>query len=190
MFGLFKKFALALGLFSAVATAHAETADAFIKNITDGAVSALKYNPGLKSGNPSAVAAYVDGNIMPHVDFRGMVARVVGPAWNQASAAQQNELIVESRKYLVRTYASGLKGASVDSVDVYPASGSEVRTRINSSSGKKTMVTYRLTNNGGWKVNDINVAGVWFVNSYAGQLRPIVNKSGVQGLIEHLKSKR
>jgi phospholipid transport system substrate-binding protein len=73
---------------------------------------------------------------------------------------------------------------------VYPASGSEVRTRINSSSGKKTMVTYRLTNNGGWKVNDINVAGVWFVNSYAGQLRPIVNKSGVQGLIEHLKSKR
>ena len=190
MFGLFKKFALALGLFSMVATAHAETADAFIKNITDGTVSALKYNPGLKSGNPSAVAAYVDGNIMPHVDFRGMVARVVGPAWNQASAAQQNELIVESCKYLVRTYASGLKGASVDSVDVYPASGSEVRTRINSSSGKKTMVTYRLTNNGGWKVNDINVAGVWFVNSYAGQLRPIVNKSGVQGLIEHLKSKR
>ena len=184
-----KRVLLALGLMSAVAVAHAESADQFVKQMSDNVVAALKANPGLKSGSASAVGTYVDGNIMPHVNFRSMISRVVGPAWNSASAAQQNELMVESRRYLTRTYAGSLKGASVNSIDVYPASGNEVRTRINTSNGAK-MVTYRLENNGGWKVNDLSVAGVWLVQSYAGQFRPVVAKGGVPALISYLKSKR
>jgi phospholipid transport system substrate-binding protein len=190
MLGLVKKLMVAVGLMSAVVSAHAESADQFVKRMSDNVVSAIKYNAGIKSGNVSAVSTYVDGNIMPNVDFRDMVSRVVGPAWNQASASEQNELMVESRKYLVRTYAGSLKGAKIDSIDVYPASGSEVRTRINTSTGNKVMVSYRLINNGGWKVRDVSVGGVWLVNSYAGQFRPVVAKSGAVGLIAHLKAKR
>lgn len=189
MLKFLKKMLLGVGLLAVVGGARAETADQFVKTMSDRVVAAVRSNPGLKSGSPTAVSAYVDGNIMPYVNFRSMVSRVVGPAWNSASAAEQNELMTESRRYLVRTYAGSLKGASINSIDVFPASGNEVRTRINTSSGPK-MVTYRLENNGGWKVNDLSVAGVWLVQSYAGQFRPIVAKGGVSGLISHLKSKK
>ncbi|TDR30976.1 MlaC/ttg2D family ABC transporter substrate-binding protein [Hydromonas duriensis] len=188
MLKFLKKMMLGLSLLTVVGAAHAETADQFIKTMSDQVLAAIRSNPGLKNGSPSAISTYVDGNIMPHVNFRSMVSRVVGPAWNKASAAEQNELMVESRRYLVRTYAGGFKGASINSIDVYPANGNEVRTRINTSSGAK-MVTYRLENNGGWKVNDLSVAGVWLVQSYAGQFRPIVAKGGVPALISYLKSK-
>lgn len=190
MLGLIKKILLTFGLFGAVVSAQAETADVFIKNMSDRVVGAIQNNAAIKSGSASAVATYVDGNIMPYVDFRSMVSRVVGPVWNQTSVAEQNELMVEARRYLVRTYASSLKGASVKSIDVFPAKGSEVRTRINTGSGKQIAVSYRLVNNGGWKISDVGVAGVWMVNSFAGQFRPIIAKSGVSGLIAHLKSKR
>lgn len=190
MLGLFKKMMVAVGLMSVVAGAHAETADQFVKAMSDKVVAAITYNAGLKSGNVNSVSTYVDGNIMPHVDFTSMVSRVVGPAWNQASASEKSELIAESRKYLVRTYAGSLKGASISSIDVYPTSGSEVRTRINTAAGKRVMVTYRLANNGGWKLTDVSFGGVWLVKSYAGQFQPVVAKGGVAGLIAHLKAKR
>lgn len=184
-----KKILVAVGLMSAVVTAHAESADQFVKQMSDNVVAAIRANPGLKSGSVSAVSTYVDGNIMPHVNFRSMVSRVVGPAWNNASASEQNELMVESRRYLTRTYAGSLRGAQINSIDVYPANGNEVRTRINTSNGVKT-VTYRLENNGGWKLTDLSVAGVWLVQSYAGQFRPVIAKGGVPALISYLKSKR
>ena len=190
MFGLLKKMLVAVGLMSVVVGARAETADQFIKAMSDKVVAAITYNAGIKSGNVNSVSTYVDGNIMPYVDFTSMVSRVVGPAWNQASASEKSELVAESRKYLVRTYAGSLKGANISSIDVYPASGSEVRSRINTGSGKNVMVSYRLINNGGWKVTDISFGGVWLVKSYAGQFQPVVAKGGVKGLIAHLKSKR
>lgn len=190
MFILLKKFLLACGLMSTIATVQAaESADVFVKNMSDSVVKALNTNPSLKNGNVSLLSTYVDSQIMPHVDFRSMISRVVGPIWNQTSAAEQNELIAESRKYLVRTYAGSLKGTMVKSIDVYPAKGSEVRTRINTQSGKQIAVSYRLVNNGAWKISDVSVAGVWMVNSFAGQFRPVVAKSGVSGLIAQLKSR-
>lgn len=189
MFVFFKKFLLLWGLVGVITTAHAETADVFVKRMSDNVVEALNNNSTLKSGNASLLSIYVDSQIMPHVDFRSMISRVVGPAWNQTSVVEQNELIAESRKYLVRTYAGSLKGATVKSIDVYPAKGSEVRTRINTRSGKQIAVNYRLTNNGGWKLSDVGVAGVWMVNSFAGQFRPIIAKSGVSGLIKQLQGR-
>ncbi|MGL4768014.1 MAG: MlaC/ttg2D family ABC transporter substrate-binding protein [Formosimonas sp.] len=190
MLKVLKKMLLAVGLMTMAVSARAESADQFIKQMSDKVVAAINYNAGIRSGNVNAVATYVDGNIMPHVDFTSMVSRVVGPAWNQASAAEKNELVQESRKYLVRTYAGSLKGASIKSIDVYPATGSEVRTRINTGAGKQVMVSYRLVNSGGWKVTDVSFGGVWLVKSYAGQFQPVVAKGGVAGLIAHLKSKR
>lgn len=190
MLSVFKKLMVAVGLMSAVATAQAESADAFVKRMSDSVVAAMQHNAGLKSGNVSSVSTYVNGNIMPHVDFDSMLAGVVGQAWNKASAAEKAELRVEARKYLVSTYAGSLKGVSIKSIDVFPSSGSEVRSRINTASGKQVMVAYRLVNSGGWKVRDISVANTWLVHSYAGQFRPIVSKSGVAGLIAHLKNRK
>jgi phospholipid transport system substrate-binding protein len=189
---VFKKFLVGLCVlgFGVSATAYAETPEQLIRRLSSNVTTAVKTDAGLKNGSAARIMSYVDTNIMPYVDFRNMVGSVVGPAWGKASAAEQNELLVESKRYLARTYASSLKGGDITSIDVAPTSGNVVRTRINRNNGKPIAVTYSLRNSGGWKVYDVNVQGVSLISTFRSQFKPIADKSGVAGLTAYLKSKR
>ena len=188
----FKRILVAMCVlgFGISSAAQAETAEQLIRRLSATVESAANTDTGLKNGNPARVLSFVDANIMPYVDFRGMVKSVVGPSWDKATAAEQNELVNESRRYLASTYASSLKGANISSIDVAPTSGNEVRTRINRSGASAINVTYRLRNSGGWKVYDVGVQGVWLVNTFRSQFKPIADKSGVAGLTAYLKARK
>lgn len=188
----FKKLFVSLCVlgFGVSTTAQAETAEQLIRRLSDNVVTAVKNDAGIKNGSPARVLSYVDSNIMPYVDFRGMVSSVVGPAWGKATPAEQNELVSEARRYLANTYARSLKGATISSIDVAASSGSEVRTRINRASGSPIAVTYRLRNSGGWKVYDVGVQGVWMVATFRSQFKPIADKSGVSGLTAYLRGRQ
>jgi phospholipid transport system substrate-binding protein len=187
-----KRFLVGLCLlgFGVSAIAQAETPEQLIRRLSDGVSTALKTDAGIRSGSAARVMSYVDTRIMPHVDFHSMVGSVVGPTWAKASVAEKNELMVELKRYLARTYASGLKGGDITSIDVAPTSGNVVRTRINRTNGKPIAVTYSLRNNGGWKVYDVNVQGVSLLSTFRSQFKPIADKSGVAGLTTYLKNKR
>ena len=40
-----------------------------------------------------------------------------------------------------------------------------------------------------WRIIDVDVEGIWMVENYRTQFAPIVNQSGIEGLIETLKQK-
>jgi phospholipid transport system substrate-binding protein len=124
-----------------------------------------------------------------------MTASAVGPAWRQATPEQQQRLQEEFKKLLVRTYAGALDQVSDQSVTVRPFRGSPddkevlVRTEVRGS-GDPVQLDYRLEKTpgeaGGWKIYNLNVLGVWLVDTYRSQFAQEINAKGIDGLIARL----
>ena len=133
---------------------------------------------------------------MPHVNFRRMTSAAVGPQWRQATPAQRDRLQQEFKLMLIRTYAGALKQVSDQRVEVKPlraAPGDKdvlVRTEVHGK-GEPVQLDFRLENTDGkaWKIYNLNVLGVWMVETYRTQFAQELNKGGIDGLITALSSR-
>lgn len=178
-----------VALTAGASVAQAAPADDVIYGMSNQILKDLRTNAGLKSGNKAAVSNYVDANIMPKVNFRRWVASAVGPAWNKATPAQQEELMQVMRRYFVSTYSSKLVNNTVTAIDVYPAKGAEVKTIVKHNTGASETVIYYMEDQGGWRAYDVAINGVKVSNTYRGQFKNAVNKGGVPALITDLQAK-
>ncbi len=177
--------------------AHAEdeTADAFVKRLSVDVLDTIKKDKGMRSGDIARVITLVDTRIMPSVDFQRMTSSAVGPAWRQATPEQQKRLQDEFKILLVRTYAGALSQVSDQVVFIKPVriapEDKEVIVRTEVRGGTDPIqLEYRMErtpNEGsGWKIYNINVLGVWLVETYKSQFTQIINSKGIDGLIETL----
>jgi len=175
-----------------------EAPDALIKRLSAETLETIKADPALKGGDLTRVMALVDSKIMPNVNFQRMTASAVGPAWRTATPEQQKRLQDEFKTLLVRTYAGALDQVSDQSVTVRPFRGSPndkevlVRTEIRGG-GDPVQLDYRLEKTpgegGGWKVYNLNVLGVWLVDTYRTQFSQQINSKGIDGLIAALAAR-
>jgi phospholipid transport system substrate-binding protein len=132
---------------------------------------------------------------MPNVDFQRMTASAAGPAWRKATPEQQKSLQEEFKILLVRTYAGALSQVSDQEVFLKPLRASPddkevvVRTDIRGR-GDPVQLDYRVQKTpgqgAGWKIFDLNVMGVWLVETYRGQFAQEINAKGMDGLIATL----
>jgi phospholipid transport system substrate-binding protein len=189
-------FTAALGLlFAPMAFAADEAPDAMIKRLSTDVLETIKADKSLQSGNLPQVIALVDSKIMPNVDFQRMTASAAGPAWRKATPEQQKRLQDEFKILLVRTYAGALAQVSDQEVAMKPLRASPddkelvVRSEIRGR-GEPIQLDYRLvktpSQGTGWKIYDLNVLGVWLVDTYRGQFSQEINAKGVDGLISTL----
>lgn len=194
---------IAIGLIAAVAfggpasVAHGadEAPDALIKRLSDDTLAAIKADKAVQSGDIARVIALVDTRIMPNVNFQRMTAAAVGPAWRQASPEQQKRLQDEFKTLLVRTYSGALAQVDDQTISVKPLRGSAadsevvVRTEIRGR-GEPIQLDYRLEKTAGqgagWKIYNLNVLGVWLVETYRSQFAQEINAKGIDGLIATL----
>jgi phospholipid transport system substrate-binding protein len=185
---------IALGL-SENAIAADEAADAFIKRLSIELQDLVKNDPSLRAGDLQKTSAVVDTKIMPHLNFQRMTASAVGPAWRTATPEQQAKLIQEFKLLLIRTYAGALSQVSDLTINVKPLRGSLddnevlVRSEIKGK-GEAIQLDYRLErtsgNGSGWKIYNLNVLGVWLVETYRSQFSQEINAHGLDGLINTL----
>ncbi len=141
------------------------------------------------------IMALVDTTIMPNVDFSRMTSAAVGRSWRQATPEQQQRLQLEFKAMLVRTYAGTLTQLKDQTVQVKPlragADDTEVtvRTAVRGR-GDAIQIDYRmLKSSAGWKICDLNVLGVWLVETYRGQFAAEINARGIDGLISALSDR-
>lgn len=189
---------LATGLFAgAVPLAHAadEAPDALIKRLSDDVLGAIKADKSLQSGDVARIVTLVDSKIMPNVNFTRMTASAVGPAWRQATPEQQKRLQDEFKTLLVRTYAGALSQIADESVSVKPLRAQPTDTEVVVRSeirgrGDPIQLDYRMEKTpgqgAGWKIFNLNVLGVWLVETYRSQFAQEINAKGVDGLITSL----
>lgn len=183
-----------------VRPAHAadEAPDALVERLTNDVLETIKADPSIKAGDLAKIRALVDAKVMPNVNFERMTASAVGPAWRQATPAQRKQLETEFKNLLVGTYAGALDQVSNQTVDVRPFRGSTddkevlVRTEVKGG-GDPVQLDYRLEKTpghaGGWKIININVMGVWLVETYRTQFAQEINSKGIDGLIAALAAR-
>lgn len=188
----------AAAFFVSSARAADEAPDALVQRISGDVLDTIKADKSIKAGDINKIMVLVDSKIMPNVNFQRMTASAVGPAWRQATPEQQKRLQDEFKILLVRTYAGALDQVSNQSVSVRPFRGSPddkevlVRTEIRGG-GDPVQLDYRLEKTpgegSGWKVYNLNVLGVWLVDTYRTQFAQQINSQGIDGLISALAAR-
>jgi phospholipid transport system substrate-binding protein len=180
----------------ATAVAHAQTApDAWIKQISGEVIEAVKADKAIQAGDTKRILALVDAKILPGVDFQRMTSSSVGRYWRQATPEQQKRLQEEFKTLLVRTYAGALTQVRDQTVELKPLRAKPedtevlVRSEIKGK-GEPIQLDYRLEKSGdGWKIYDVNVLGVWLVETYRASFAQEISASGIDGLIAKLAEK-
>ncbi|MDB5895280.1 MAG: hypothetical protein JWQ88_2811 [Rhodoferax sp.] len=185
-------------LASLPARAADEAPDALVKRLSSDVLDTIKADKSLQGGDVSKIVTLVDTKIMPNVNFQRMTASAVGPGWRQATPEQQKKLQDEFKILLVRTYSGALAQVSDQEIAVKPLrAGADdkdvlVRTEVKGR-GDPIQLDYRLEKTpgegAGWKIYNLNVLGVWLVETYRSQFASEINAKGIDGLIATLTAR-
>jgi phospholipid transport system substrate-binding protein len=181
----------------AAAPSQAVPADRFVKNVTEEILNVIKQNKQALLADPKKMNELVDTKVLPHVNFKKMTAQVVGRSWRDASADQKIKLTDEFRLLLIRTYSGALAQVKDQQIQVKPLrSGADdadlvvVQSLITRPKGEPIQLDYRVERAGDdWKIYDVNVGGIWLIETYRTQFTAEVNKTGIDGLIKTLSEK-
>ena len=177
------------------ARAQDEAADVLIKRLSIDVLNSVKADPQVRGGDAARIMALVDAKLLPNMNFKRMTASAVGPAWRQADPEQQKRLQEEFKTLLVRTYAGAVSQVNDLSISVKPLRAAAddkevlVRTEVKGR-GDPITLDYRLEKTpgegAGWKIYNLNVMGVWLVETYRSQFAQEINAKGIDGLIATL----
>ena len=177
------------------AQAADETPDLLVKRVSADVLETIKKDASLRNGDSTKINALVNDKVMPYVDFRRMTSAAVGPAWRQATPDQRQRLQDEFKALLIRTYSGALSQVGDQTITVKPlrmAAGDTdvlVRTQVNGR-GDPVQLDFRLEKQAtGWKIYNLNVLGVWLVETYRNQFSQEINAHGIDGLIKTLASR-
>ena len=185
-------------LISAVAPMLAQAAvnspDALVRQISADVIASAKADKGIQSGDINRVMQLVDSKVLPFVNFEIMTRSAVGPQWRQATPEQRTKLQAEFKALLTRVYAGALteiKDQTVEVTKTLPVANSTqvvVQSEVRGK-GEPIKLDYRVDKPAGaadWKIIDVNVAGIWLVQSYRSQFATELSKGGIDGLIAAL----
>ncbi len=182
----------AAGVMSLPALAQDEAPDALVKRISSDVLASVKADPAIQAGDVNRIVALVDAKILPSVNFTRMTSSAVGRFWRQATPEQQKQLQDEFKILLVRTYSGALGEVKDQTVTFKPMRSKPEDTEVVVRSevrgkGEPIQLDYRMEKTAnGWKIYDINVLGVWLVETYRTQFAQEINAKGIDGLIASL----
>lgn len=179
-------------LVSPMAFAAEEGPDALVQRISGEVMDAVKADAAIQAGDVSRIVALVDSKIMPNVNFSRMTSSAVGKFWRQATPEQQTKLQAEFKILLVRTYAGALGEVKDQTLSFKPTRFRPEDTDVVIRSvvrgrGEPIQLDYRMEKSAdGWKIYDLNVLGIWLVDTYRSQFAQEINSKGLDGLIATL----
>lgn len=180
---------LLLALASAGPVQAQPAPEALVRQISVEVLDSVKADKAIQAGDVGRIIALVDAKVMPSVNFEVMTRSAVGPQWRSATPEQRTRLQAEFKTLLVRVYAGALtqiKDQTVEVTKTQPVPGSTqvvVQSEVRGK-GESIKLDYRLDNQAeAWKIIDVNVGGIWLVQSYRTQFAQEITKGGIDGLI-------
>src|SRR2546423_12855181 len=117
---LFKIFTLCVLGFALPAIAQEQSPEQLVQKLTDDILASIKSDKQLAAGDKQKALKLAEEKVLPHIDFREATRLAVGRAWSQASKEQQEKLVTEFRRMLVRTYSNAISGYEGQTVKVLP----------------------------------------------------------------------
>ncbi len=197
--------ALALGLGGADAVRAAAdsfvvdptTPESLVRTLSTGVLDDIRSDRAIRAGDVGRLQQLVDARILPYVDMERTTRLVVGRAWRQATPAQRTAIMTQFRLLLVHTYAGALSRVTDETVHVLPVreqpypDDAIIRTQIISATSANPIdLAYRLgKTRSGWQIYDLNIMGVWLIQTYKNEFNEIIQQRGIDGLIRMLTEK-
>ncbi len=126
-------------------------------------------------------------------DATELSRRALAANWTKFSAEQQKRFTDAFLTLLQNTYLDRIENYSDEQVHyldekLLAANRAEVSTMV-SGKGKEIPITYRMCNDGGWKVYDVVIEGVSLVQNYRNQFAQILMNQPPDALIDILVKK-
>ncbi|MFM0276848.1 ABC transporter substrate-binding protein [Paraburkholderia sediminicola] len=135
----------------------------------------------------------VNRDIIPYTDFRRTTSLAMGHYWRTATPAQQQQMVEQFKMLLIHTYSGAIGQLQPDQrieyppIHVAPTDTDVVVRTIATRNGEPAEIDYRLYSTPqGWRLYDLNVLGVWLIQTYRQQFSDKIQQSGVDGLIQFL----
>ena len=191
-----KLFSLLLTVLISSAAVAQEAPDALIQRVTEEVLEIVRKDKDIQNGSTQKVVDLAEKKVLPHFNFQHMTALALGKEWRKASPQQQQQLTAEFKTLLVRTYSNALTGYRNQRIVYKPfkmnAGDTDVlvRTEVHQPGNKPVQLDYSLEKlDAGWKVYDVNVAGISLVTNYREQFGQEVRNGGIEGLIKAITDK-
>ena len=171
------------------------TPDGLIQAIVNDVMTIVKTDKEIQAGNINRVITLVDQKIMPFANLQRTTQLAMGRNWSKATPEQQNQIAIEFKLLLIRTYAGALIQIKDQTVQYRPFKAAPedtdvvVRTQV-LNKGEPIQIDYRLEKTpNGWRVYDINVLGAWLIEAYRNQFNNQISQNGIDGLIKFLQER-
>ena len=174
---------------------QATTPDALIKMVVTDVMASIKSDPDIQKGNIPKIVDLVEKKIVPYTDMRRTTEMAMGPNWKKATPEQQNQLVLEFKNLLIRTYSGALSQLRDQTVQfkalrAAPDDKEVVVKTVVLGRGDPVPLDYRLEKTDkGWKVYDINIMGAWLVEAYRNQFSNQISQNGIDGLVKFLQER-
>ena len=192
---------LVTGLLLISCTAFAQTPDqatspdALIKMVVTDVMASVKSDPDIQKGNIPKIVELVERKIVPYTDMIRTTEMAMGPNWKKATPEQQNQLVIEFKNLLIRTYSGALSQLRDQTVQfkalrAAPDDKEVVVKTVVLGRGDPVPLDYRLEKTDkGWKVYDMNIMGVWLIEAYRNQFSNQISQNGIDGLVKFLQDR-
>ncbi|MDO4636036.1 MAG: ABC transporter substrate-binding protein [Lautropia sp.] len=191
-----KMISLVSGLFMMGSVWAQQAPNDFVESLSNDVLTDIRGDAQMKQGDIGHISQLVDQKLMPHVNFERMTALTVGRPWRTATPSQKQALMKEFRTLLIRTYANAFATVKDQKIQMKPFRGDAaqkdvvVRSQVLQPGGDPIQLDYRLEKSGDdWRIYDVNVLGVWLVQTYRNQFGQVISSAGLDGLIKDLVAK-
>lgn len=197
------RFALAVALVGLAGTAplHAapgtETPTEIVQAMVDQLSHQVDGHQAELGKHPERMTQIIDQVVLPNFDLPFASLLVLGPYATQTTPAQRVAFNRAFNQALARGFAKGLIDFTQVRVKVLPAQADSgqrralVRTQVLQSDGDTVAVDYAFHQGsaGQWKIYDVIIQGISYISLYRSQVNADIQKNGIEGVTERLKTK-
>ncbi|HEX2529049.1 MAG TPA: ABC transporter substrate-binding protein [Geminicoccus sp.] len=164
-------------------------ADEFVDRFGTRAVEALSST----AGDPAARRARFEELLQEGLDMPKIAALVLGRAWRGADPDQRARFVEVFEDHLIVTYARRLDTYAGQRLEVgaeTPAGDDMlVASKVTPRDGEPVEVVWRLrAKDDQWRIIDASVAGVSMVVTWRNEFAAVIERDGLDGLIQRLAS--
>ena len=176
--------ALSLALLAQPAAASGASPEAVVETAIDRTLSALQ---------DSTISDQEVDEILKVIDVERVGQFTMGRHWRSMDEATQADFMKAFRTFArvqLREHLADFSEAEVEilrTVERKPGDAI-VTTKVSGVDDKEHMVSWRVNDNNGWKVTDIEAMGLWFAIEQRAQFQAMLDKNGgdVSALIQEI----
>ena len=145
--------------------------------------------------HPDELYTMIDAVLLPYFDTRYSGRLVLGKHWKGVTEEQRSEFIDAFYRFLLQSYAKGLLEFDQEKIEFLPFQGEAdgkrvvVKTQMRLDDGSIVPVNYSMRRSEpGWKVYDVRIEGVSYIQNYRNQFNAEISENGVNSVIARLRA--